>query len=255
MSDPGEYSPAFARHYDRVYSALRTPSGDADWYARLAAEADGPVLELGAGTGRVLLAMAACGRPCTGLDASQAMLEELSRKPLPGNVKLVRGDMRDFSLETRFSLVAAPFRVFQHLETVEDQLACLGCVRRHLAPGGRLAFDVFVPDLGALAAGERPEQEDARYEQDGETVVRHAALRVEHARQRIHVRMRYERRRGARVLGSETSEFRMRYFFRYELEHLLARAGFDPPTLYGDFAGTPLGADSRDFVVVSSPSA
>ncbi len=252
MDEGSEYGLATARHYDRVYSVLRGPSGDAAWYRRLARAGGGPVLELGAGTGRVLVELAAEGLPCLGLEQSEAMLEELRRKGLPENVDLVRGDIRDFALPGRFALIAAPFRVFQHLERVEEQLACLACVRRHLAPGGRFAFDVFVPDPARLAVDEPPESEDARYRADGEEVVRRVGVRVERTRQRLHVSMRYERRRGGRIVGEDRAAFRMRYFHRYELEHLLARAGFAKVELYGGFRGEPLGPDSTDYVVVAA---
>ncbi len=246
------YGPAMARHYDPVYAGLRTPGGDVAWYRQLAREAGGPVLELGAGTGRVLLALAESGAPCTGLDSSEAMLQELRHKPLPANVNLVLGDMRSFALRERFALIAAPFRVFQHLETTEDQLACLRCVREHLAPGGRLAFDVFVPDPARMAVDAQPEAEDARYERDGEEVVRFVALRIERVHQLLHVQVRYERRRDGRVRGEDRAELRLRFFHRYELLHLLARAGFGHVELYGGFAGERFADDSRDFVVVAS---
>jgi SAM-dependent methyltransferase len=255
MSETPGYDAALARHYDPIYTGLRAASGDVDWYRRLAREAAGPVLELGAGTGRVLLAMAAEGMPCVGLDDSRAMLDELRRKPLPSNVELVLGDMRSFALPRRFALIAAPFRVFQHLDAVEEQLACLACVRRHLAPGGRLAFDVFAPDPAAIALDVHPETEDARYRDGGQEIVRYVTVRVERARQRIHLAIRHEKRRGTVRLGEDRSELRMRYFHRYELEHLLARAGFARVEILGGFRGEPLADDSRDFVVVAGADA
>lgn len=251
MDEPCGYGPAMARHYDAIYAGLRTPCGDVDWYRRLAREAGGPVLELGAGTGRVLAALAECGQLCVGLESAEAMLEELRRKSFPSNVNLVSGDMRNFALPQRFALIAAPFRVFQHLETPREQLACLACVREHLAPGGRLAFDVFVPDPVRMAEEVQPEVEDARYERDGEEIVRLVSLRIERATQLLHVQVRHQRRRGGRVLGEERGLLRMRFFHRYELEHLLARAGFGQLELYGDFAGSAFGDASRDFVVVA----
>ena len=97
-----------------------------EFYRRLARESGGPVLELGCGTGRVLLPIAADGIACTGLDPSEAMLEELRRKRPPRNLRLVSGRMQDFDLAPeRFALVFSAFRAFQHLLSVEDQLACL----------------------------------------------------------------------------------------------------------------------------------
>ena len=98
------YGRTDARHCDFAFGIFRSPSGDVDFYRGLARESDGPVLELGCGTGRVLLPIARDGIACTGLDSSEAMLEELRRKRPPGNLRLVRGSMRDFDFgsDSRF---------------------------------------------------------------------------------------------------------------------------------------------------------
>ncbi len=249
------YGRTTARFYDGAYAGLRADSGDAAWYAGLARQAGGPVLELGVGTGRVLLPIARELEPegvgCVGLDRSPSMLAALAAKDLPGNLRLVEAAMQDFDLGDRFALIFSAFRAFQHLDAVEDQLGCLDRVRRHLMPGGAFAFDVFVPSLERTAIVEEPEAEDARFEEAGQEVVRFTSVRRELDRQLIHVRMRYERRRDGHVVGEDVVEFDMRYFFRFELEHLLARAGFADVALYGDFEGTPFGPDAREFVVVA----
>ena len=254
-SNDDGYGRTTAHFYDGVYAGLRAGSGDADWYARLARRAGGPVLELGAGTGRVLLPIARelepADIPCVGLDRSPSMLAALAGKGLPRNLRLVEAAMQDFALGERFALVFSAFRSFQHLYAVEDQMRCLECVRRHLAPGGAFAFDAFIPNLGRTAIVEEPEAKDARFEQGEVEVVRFTSVRREHDRQLIHVRMRYERRHEGHVVGEEVVTFQMRYFFRFELEHLLARAGFSDVALYGDFNGTPFGPAATDFVVVA----
>ena len=249
------YGRVTARYYDRVYSELRDPVGDVEFYLGLARKAQGPVLELGVGTGRVLLRIAAEGFPCTGLDLSPAMLEALRGKAPPPTLRLVCGPMQEFDLGSdRFSLVLAPFRAFQHLCTVEDQLGCLTCVQRHLSPDGAFAFDVFAPRLESLASTERPEEEDARFNFEGEEVIRYTAVTHDRVGQILQVRMRYERRQGDSVVGEDVTEFRMRYFFRYELEHLLARAGFDRVEFYGDFDGRPYDYVSGHTIAVARPA-
>lgn len=247
-----EYGAVTARYYDDAYRALRDDSGDAAWYRKLANAAGGPVLELGCGTGRVLLPIARDGVECVGLDASPAMLDALRAKRPPPNLALALGRMQDFDLgERRFALIFAAFRVFQHLYGVDEQLACLTAARRHLAPGGALAFDVFVPRLDRTAIVSEPESEDVRFEQGGDTIVRYASVERDLPEQILEVCMRYERRRGDAVVGDETVAFRMRWFHRFELEHLLRRAGFDDLTLYGDFDETPFGPDATSFAVVA----
>src|SRR5262249_62127526 len=96
-----------------------------------------------------------------GLDASPAMLDLLRAKEAHPTFRLLTAPMQDFDLRPeRFALVFSAFRPLQHLYSVDDQLACLACVRRVLAPDGRFAFDVFVPDLARLAVADAPAYEE-----------------------------------------------------------------------------------------------
>ncbi|HZP43190.1 MAG TPA: class I SAM-dependent methyltransferase [Candidatus Binatia bacterium] len=255
MAAPPEEYRLSARHYDATYALLRTPSGDVDFYRALAREAGGPVLELGCGTGRVLLPIARDGIPCTGLEASAEMLAILRGMTPPPNLALVRGRMEHFDLGgARFALVFSAFRAFQHLLDVDDQLACLACVRRHLAPRGRFAFDVFNPQLARIADDSDAETEDARFAADGVETVRFAARRQDRARQVMTLRLRYEHRRDGVIVGEEREEFRLRWFLRWELEHLLARAGFAVDALWGDFHRRPFAGDPPEIVIVARPA-
>ena len=248
-----DYGEATARFYDAAYDRSAQLDGkDVALYRALAREGGGPVLELGCGTGRVLLEIAKDGFPCTGLDASQHMLARLRAKSAFPNLRLVHAPMQAFDLPgERFGLIFSAFRAFQHLYTVEDQLACLDCARRHLAPGGRLAFDVFAPRLARMAFAEEPEAVDLRFELDGEQVARFARVTRDPVEQILHVHFRYERSRDGHVVGNEHASFRMRWFWRYELEHLLARAGFREVAIHGDFERRPITAESPAFVVVA----
>jgi SAM-dependent methyltransferase len=122
--------------YDYVVPYRSRP--DVAFFVDAAREAGSPVLEVGCGTGRVLIPTARAGIEIVGLDASAAMLavcrSHLRDEPAPvqSRVQLVQADMRTFDLHRAFTLVTIPFRPFQHLVTVEDQLSCLGSIRRHL---------------------------------------------------------------------------------------------------------------------------
>jgi SAM-dependent methyltransferase len=165
--------------YDHVIPYATRP--DVGFYVGLAKESDGPVLELGCGTGRILIPTARSGIEIVGLDASASMLDACRRRlateppELRGRVGLYHGEMRDFELARRFRLVTIPFRPFQHLLTVADQLACLAAIRRHLATDGRLVFDVFNPSIHNLAKpadGAETDEEPPFTLADGRTVVR-----------------------------------------------------------------------------------
>src|SRR5215471_8657379 len=132
--------------YDYVvpYSARQ----DIDFFVEAAKASGGSVLEVGSGTGRVLIPIARAGVEITGLDLSANMLQVCRRRlhdepeAVRSRVTLKLGDMRDFDLSRTFNLVILPFRPFQHLTAAEDQIACLASIHRHLVQGGRLVLDL-----------------------------------------------------------------------------------------------------------------
>lgn len=158
MDSSGGYAdnPFLAEFYDSVVPYRERQ--DVDFFVEMAQRSGGPVLELGCGTGRVLIPTAKSGIEIVGLDASPLMLSVCREKLLSDSkhvgskvTGLVQGDMRAFELGRRFSLVTIPFRPFQHLLTVEDQMSCLENIRKHLVAGGKLVLDVFNPSLPHLA--------------------------------------------------------------------------------------------------------
>ncbi len=251
MSTDQSYE-ATAQYYDGAYATVTALGADVAFYKALAVAGGGPVLELGCGTGRVLLPIAAAGLACTGVDASPAMLDELRRKPGGAGVTLACARMESFDLPgRRFALIYSAFRAFQHLDTVEQQLACLARVRAHLAPGGTWAFDVFNPRLDLLVTENRPEEFDLKFRQGDREVQRFFAVRNDRVRQLSHVTMRYVESGGGAATGEKVVNFSMRWFWRFELEHLLHRAGFREVTIYGDFDRSEVGPTSPAYVVVA----
>ena len=178
-------------------SSFRSPSGDVGFYrGSWRGSRRAGCSSSAAAPGRVLLSIARDGIACTGLDSSEEMLEELRRKSPPENLRLVQGSMQDFDLQAeRFGLIFSAFRSFQHLLTVEDQLACLRAVRRHLAPARLFAFDVFAPKLDRVALLEEPGFEEARWQEGDTEIVRFTSVRRDPATQVSEVTFRYERRR------------------------------------------------------------
>lgn len=248
MGDADAYDRLIARNYDATYAVARDPAGDAAFYRALAHEVGGPVLELGCGTGRILLPIARDGFECVGLDSSAAMLDELRAKAPPAGLRLVQARMESFDLgDERFRLVTSPFRAFSHLTDVEAQLAALACVRRHLAPGGVFALDVFDPDLARLALDEEPEHLAITYEEGGQRVERWDTIRRDRARQLLQVDFRYT---GGPPELSGTVTIQMRWFHRFELEHLLARAGFTDLRFFRSFDREPW-TPGRETIVVA----
>jgi ubiquinone/menaquinone biosynthesis C-methylase UbiE len=238
---PGDsYESIIARHYDELYAVMRDPSGDVAFYGALARASGGPVLELGCGTGRTLLPIARAGIACVGVDASPAMLAVLRQKAPPPNLELVEARMEQLDLpDRRFRLVTCPFRAFSHLLDVESQLAALRAVRRHLEPSGTFALDVFDPKLAHIARLEEPEYLAATFHDAGREVQRWDIVRRDPTRQVMTIGFRFA---SAAPELCGVGEIQMRWFYRFELEHLLARAGFCELQFFGGFDRRPWAA-------------
>src|SRR5262249_5584939 len=145
-------------------------------------------------------------------------------------VTLVQGDMRQFDLGRSFALATIPFRPFQHLLTMEDQLSCLAAIRRHLRIDGRLVFDLFNPSFDALVnqpIGEEQGEEPEFTMPDGRCVTRcFKIVAADRFAQINDVELLYYVTYPDGTKARLVHAFRMRYLFRFEAEHLLARAGF-----------------------------
>jgi SAM-dependent methyltransferase len=126
---------------------------DVAFYVEEAMRSGGPVLELGVGTGRIAVPMAASGVRVVGVDLSEGMLAVARERAEAAAVEadLRHGDMRDPPVEGTFPLVVIPFRSLLHMETDGDRRAVLRVVARVLAPGGRFVFDVFAPGPDDIA--------------------------------------------------------------------------------------------------------
>ncbi len=142
MSD---YDP-IARIYDPW---SRSVIEDIAFYVEEALDAGGPIVELGVGTGRIAIPIAAAGVQVIGVDASAGMLavcaEEAKKAGVHQLLDLREGDLRNPPVDERVNLVTCPFRAFLHLSSDEARLQALQSARELLRPGGRLIFDVFKP--------------------------------------------------------------------------------------------------------------
>jgi SAM-dependent methyltransferase len=133
------------------YDLQHNPTADVPFYRERLPGAEARVLEIGCGTGRVLLPLAPDCRHIHGIDHSPAMLEicrrKLAQSGLPAeSATLTQGDIAGFELGQRFDLIIAPYRVFQNLETDAQVAGLFGGLRRHLAPGGRAILNAFRPN-------------------------------------------------------------------------------------------------------------
>jgi SAM-dependent methyltransferase len=258
---PALYDSFIADYYDES-PLVRHRTQDVEFYRDAVREFGDPVLELGCGTGRVSMALAQMGKRVTGLDLSERMLEHAARKRATLNkeererVHLVQGDMTRFDLGEKFQLIIIPFRPFQHLLEVRDQTACLERVHQHLRPAGCLILDVFQTDAerihDPIHMRESPLVE--YWSHDGRQVrISERVAAFHRAEQRNDVEMIYTIEHPGGRKERLVFAWPLRYFFRYEVEHLLARCGFRVTTEYGDFDKTPIRDDSPEMIFVAQP--
>jgi len=242
------------RYYDHAFRAHRR---DLAFYAELARRARGPVLELGAGTGRITFALLQAGAQVTAVDRAPAMLERARERAerLPAaqraRLRLVKGDVRSLKLRERFGLVLAPFNLLMHMYTRRDLERALEVVRAHLAPRGVLAFDVLAPDLGVLRRDPnrfykcRPIYDPS----DGQRYAYAEQFDYDPASQLQTVSMHFQRLDAPSV--ERTTQLVLRFYFPQELLSILHYNGFEVLRHEGDFAGGALTWGSESQVVVA----
>jgi len=244
-----EYDRQDALFYDHYSTGV---PGDVEFYVEEARKAGSPVLEIGCGTGRVLIPVAETGVDIVGLDRAPSMLalarDKVAKLPAgtQRRIELVPGDMRDFDLGRRFTLAMIPYRAFLHLLTVEDQKRALHCIRDHLVDGGRLVLNNFDPRLetivahrGSLGSALKVDSEFIRPD-TGRRVIVWDTRQYEPEEQLIRQYFVFEElSEEGRVVEKTYTPLVLRYLYRYEMQHLLELCGFEVEALYGDFDRGP----------------
>ena len=241
-----------ARLYDLLFPASKAA---VDFYRAEADGRGGHVLELGCGTGHKLIPIAADGHPSVGLDLSLDMLTEARQKADERGVSVEwqQGDMRDFDLDNEFNLVFIAGNALLHLHEADDIVQCFRAVRRHLAPGGRFAFDVFNPNVRLLA--------------DADGVRRPRTSFTDPGRGDVHVDVADAYDTAAQVTRGtwhfstdsepdfQTVSIEVRSIFPQELPVLLAHAGLRLVERLGNWDGSPFGADSSTQLCICESTA
>jgi SAM-dependent methyltransferase len=246
-----------AKYYDGAY-ATKTDLVDLPFYLELAKKCGGPVLEIGCGTGRVLLPIARQGIRIDGVDNSAAMLSVLRthlKQELPEvrrNVHLYRRDMRHFRLKKKYALVTIPFRPLQHMRTVEDQVAALTSAAFHLTKNGILAFDVFFPKFEKIPGGIGEEVLELEWHDpaDPMKMLRRYFRKesVDKINQIFTATFFYRTYQGGKLVKEETDPLTMSYYTYPHLRALFLLAGLEPVKEYGSFERTPLDNSAEQMV-------
>lgn len=248
---------AIAPFYDLIHADL---TADIPFLLSLAAETGGPILELGCGTGRLLLPLARAGHSVVGLDSSPAMLERArgrmaqEAEAVQERVTLVEGDMTTFKLDGRFPLAVIPYNTLMHLSPPQAS-AAFRQIAAHLEKDGRLFLDVANP----LAVAQTPNDRQLTLEQcttmpeTGQLLVVTASTRVDPGDQTLHITWLYDTLpAGGGPVHRTVVPIQYHYFFPHELELMLSGAGLALQGMYGNYEGRPFTEESERLLVVAA---
>lgn len=246
----------FARFYDEDY---RNYDEDVDAIVHLAQEMDGPVLELGCGTGRLLLPLVMTGLPITGVDISPALLDKarikLATVPNGEKINLVQADVLQLELSQRdFAFAFFTSNTFMHLADAGAQLDALERVAAHLQPGGLLLIDLFHPDIARLVEvyGVTELADQWVREEDGTEVIKWSVRTFDLAEQLQETLFIYEEIAASGTVRRTRCPFTLRFLWRNEAELMLRLAGLKVEAVWGDFEGTPYDSQSEHLILLAT---
>ena len=243
------YPKSFARFYDLIYHQQRD-GVDNEYFQNEIRQTKGKILELGVGTGRLFINALNQGADIYGIDISQSMIDVLSKKLKDEQRKRINlQNIIDFSFDFKFDLIIAPFRVIMHLLEKEKQIKAINNVFEHLNKNGRFIFDVFVPDLSQLINGiDNYTDFEGEYDK-GRRIKRTVSTKPDLINQIINIKFNLEWDEDNEQKHDEWM-IQLRFFFRYELEHLIERSNFNRYKILGDYLGNELNQKSKDFIIV-----
>ncbi len=252
----------WAKWYDLFYSVGDDEtSEEAGFYLHEAKNANGPVLEIGVGTGRIAVPAAKAGVEVFGIDASPEMLTVAKAKaeassPMPGSLTLTQADMRSVDLRRHdFALVTIPARTLLLATTYEDQLAALCSAARHIRPGGRLIFNVFNPTPDLIFDDSKEPVEIGKVD-DPETgkQFRLSAINCFDTESQINDAIQTVEEIETDGLSVERArlEVRLRYLFPHQVFEMLEETSLVVEHVYGSFDRSAFDEQSDEMIFVAS---
>ena len=246
---------AIADYYDLLYEDR---ADDLAMWMELTDGVQGDILEVGCGTGRVMLPLLQAGRRVTGVDVSTRALESARAKIIGGGLEdrasLHRADMRTLDLPRKgFAFAFIPVNTFMHCLSIADQQAALCALYDHLRPGGTLVVDLYHPHPASLleADGRMVMQRQVLHPRTGNSVQWFVARHLHTDRQIQEIAFLLDEIAPDGSVRRTTLSFPMRYVHRFEMELLLRQSDFRIADLFGDYDMSPFHADSPRMIFVA----
>ncbi len=231
----------------RYYDLNPHVPNDVPFYKNLISSPDTRVLELGCGTGRVLLSLSEFCSYIYGMDVSEAMISICQKKLKDAGIsahqaRVEVGNITNFDLGQTFDLIIAPFRVFQNLETNSEVSGLFRCVRQHLAPDGTCILNVFRPFLepDALRREWCTDDENLQWEimLEGERITCHdRRSRMNSSNLTLYPELIYRRYAGNELKDETVLKIVMRCYYPRQLERIIIDHGFRISNKWGGYAG------------------
>jgi len=244
----------YTRFYDLDYADF---DADLHMVQQFAVRCGSPILELGCGTGRLLVSLARDDYRVTGVDVSPEMLQiarnKVAAQNLGSRVTLLDQDMRELDLDGTFNLAFSAVNSFLHMLTAEAQLAALMRIHQHLKPGGLLLLDLFNPDLDRLldSRGQVVLDKTMTDSVSGHRLMKFRTQTVDPGRQLLHTTYLIDEVDAQGCVRRFLFPFTLRYLFRGELELLLRQAGFEVEAIYGSYDLDEFSGDSDKMIAVA----
>ena len=252
---------AFYSRTARFYDAeIGDKTDDLRLYDRLAEQHPGDILDIGCGTGRVLIHLAQAGCQVHGIDSDSAMLDHLARKlkqmpHLQDHIRYVAADVLDCDFERQFALILLSYNALMHFHEQASQIALLKKLRGWLGGGGLLVIDL--PNAGDAFATHDADaltlERTFLEPETGHRVMLQSVSWLDRATQILHVDWIYDEMDGDGKVTRLIAAHRLRYFFHAELALLLKLCGFAIEASYGDAAGAPFEDGAERMIVLARP--
>lgn len=246
-----------ARFYD---AETGDKTDDLQMYSRLAAQHEGDILDVGCGTGRVLIHLAQAGYQVHGIDRDSSMLGRLAHKlkgmpHLQDSIGYVNADVLDYSYEREFALILLSYNALMHFQEQASQIALLRRLRGWLANAGLLVIDL--PNAGDVFASQDTDalilERTFLEPESGHLVMLQSVSWLDRVMQVLHVDWIYDEMDDEGRVKRMIAPHRLRYFFQPELALLLKLCGFGVEAVYGDTAWGPFEDGCERMIVLARP--